>query len=90
MQLEEVAHRYAMMQLGEFQFHIGAIRSVLRQSLYSEMLNFNSILVQLEERPDRVGAVSGVHFNSILVQLEEGTAPHRFLPKLISIPYWCN
>ena len=55
-----------------FQFHIGAIRSLLHVTSVIIQTHFNSILVQLEVRSlsEKIGYSR--NFNSILVQLEAG------------------
>ena len=54
-----------------FQFHIGAIRSLISECLKRGFISFNSILVQLEVLRGNRQKVRSFRFNSILVQLED-------------------
>ena len=53
-----------------FQFHKGAIRTVLLDPFLVLVLDFNSIKVRLEQRVDVPCASQFHHFNSIKVRLE--------------------
>ena len=86
----EVAFAVQRCAEGKFQFHIGAIRSLIKVAGVCTAQGFNSILVQLEacKQPQQLAFLP--RFNSILVQLEAGTPFHFKQWGEVSIPYWCN
>ena len=70
-----------------FQFHKGAIRTIQGTGGSSEVSNFNSIKVRLEQKADALKSQQEMNFNSIKVRLEP-TCPvcsHRMHPNFNSI-----
>ena len=53
-----------------FQFHKGAIRTLIRSALNSFLINFNSIKVRLEQTSFKEAFGDFPYFNSIKVRLE--------------------
>ena len=57
-----------------FQFHKGTIRTLRTSHKVIEIINFNSIKVQLERKYPDKHINTDTHFNSIKVQLEQSVS----------------
>ena len=68
-QLEHVTGKMKN-SLPTFQFHKGTIRTSSPSTLFSVILDFNSIKVRLELSSDKMYQMCHIHFNSIKVRLE--------------------